>query len=210
MLFNSSINIVSNPIRFWMLKLEALMSRDSGWRDVSSKNGKAVLVRIIGHNYLYVSPHTKSGFIDEFSLKYQPARKPSRFWKLLDDIDTTVVRWIDRWRVKLSKTKEETKPEYTTPIPAFSSEDMTLRSRQIKKNIESLKKGKFRDKMTSLINIEPTFEIPAIQKLNETMSAQLKTQTKNMEYPEKPRKETAPSSVYKDINLDPNSFNKQW
>lgn len=175
----SVINIVANPIRLWLLKLEALVTPNSGWKDATSRHGKMVLVRVHGNNYLYISPYAKSGFINEFNVEYEPSRiswMKTLVWKALDSFDTIATRVLRKIKSWFRKKRGLTVEEQTSPYTFAPIEIDNSFMKKRKKTIDKIKNGKLSKRIDTLNKSEFTGKIPKLKDMDTVLRSAMKNQ----------------------------------
>lgn len=55
--------VITNPLKLWLLKLEAKLSKNSGWQTMRSNSSKMTHVKLHDHHYLYLSDRTKARWV---------------------------------------------------------------------------------------------------------------------------------------------------
>ena len=172
MSLTNSIAIVVSPLKMLSLKLDTLGTPRSGWMDVSSRHGKALLFRMNGKAYLYFSPYTKESLAKEVYPGYSYRKNKwakSFLWKSIDTLDTIVTRFLKWVRSKFTKKKEETPHDaYGFPhhdhINAKESDRLLKERREF---INKLKRGKVADRVEVLSNSEYQGTIESMNKMRD-------------------------------------------
>lgn len=185
-----------------MLKLDAFVTPNSGWKDVSSRYGKMVFLRVHGHAHLYVSPFAKAGFINEFGISYKPSHISSvktLLWKSLDILDTIITRGLQKvksWFKKSKSVKHIPSPEHPFSYAFTPSMEENEFMEHRKKTIKNIMKGKKANRMETLNTSHFSGKMPTelLSRMLRSMDS-MDGNTQNNDY-----------GTYRSIDLDPKNY----
>lgn len=188
MLFSQAITIVASPLKMISLKLETLVTPNSGWMDVSSRHGKAILFRMNGNAYLYFSPFAKESFLKECNtpkLLSKPGMIKLFFWKSIDILDTLTTRSIKWLKGKFSKKSppqdDSTYYPFASPTVDMKESEKLLKKR--KDFINKLKKGKVADRVEVLSTSKYQGSIPSMKAMDESLRKSMADQMSEINNP---------------------------